>query len=215
MHNKRAIIYLSRHCTTAWNVEGRLQGTVDLPLAEVGIREAKAHVSAIRELGLHRIVSSRAHRAYQTAMIYADALQLPLHSTPRLRELDHGNWEGRRVDELLADHNSGYAQWLKDPGSIAIPGGSESVQAAQQRAVEAVRDVALSFCGEPVLMVAHKHINAVLICGLLGRPFTNFTTYIVEDTLPHLLAADVVEALCPGACRNPMWTSQFAPHSQT
>jgi probable phosphoglycerate mutase len=200
MHSDAATIYLSRHCTTAWNVEGRLQGTIDLPLADVGIGEAKANVSAVRDIGVRRIVCSTAHRAYQTATLYAEALQLPVHGTPRLRELDHGEWEGRAVEELLLDRNSGYAQWLADPGCIAIPGGSESVQAAQHRAVEAVRDVALSFCGESVLIVAHKHINAVLMCGLLKRPFTSFASYIVEDTLPHLLAVDAVEAIC--VCRH-------------
>ena len=169
---------------------------MDLPLADVGIREAQANVGAVRDLGVRRVVCSTARRACQTAMLYADALQLPIHSTPRLRELDHGNWEGREVEDLLSDPNSGYAQWLSDPGCMAIPGGSESVQTAQQRAVEVVRDAALSFRGESVLIVAHKHFNAVLMCGLLKRPFTSFTSYIVEDTRPHLLAADAVEALC-------------------
>jgi len=196
MQSNPAIIYLSRHCTTAWNLAGRLQGTMDLPLADVGIREAKANVGAVRDLGVHRIVCSTTRRACQTATLYADALQLPIHRTPRLRELDHGNWEGREVEDLLSDPNSGYAQWLSDPGCMAIPGGSESVQTAQQRAVEAVRDVALSFLDESVLIVAHKHLNAVLMCGLLKRRFTSFASYIVEDTRPHLLAADAVDALC-------------------
>jgi broad specificity phosphatase PhoE len=38
MDSSYAAIYLCRHCKTAWNVEGRLQGTIDLPLAEVGIK---------------------------------------------------------------------------------------------------------------------------------------------------------------------------------
>ena len=42
-----AKIYLARHCKTAWNLEGRLQGTVDLPLAEVGIEEAKTNVGVL------------------------------------------------------------------------------------------------------------------------------------------------------------------------
>jgi len=172
---------------------------MDLPLADVGIRETQANVGAVRALGVRRIVCSTARRAYQTATLYADALQLPIHRTPRLRELDHGNWEGREMEDLLLDPNSGYAQCLSNPGCIAIPGGSESVQAAQHRAVEVVRDVALSFRGESVLIVAHKHLNAVLMCGLLKRPFTSFANYIVEDTRPHLLAADAVDALCLGA----------------
>jgi len=211
MHTKLATIYLSRHCKTAWNVGGRLQGTIDLPLSEAGVDEARANITVIRGLGVRRIVCSTARRAYETAQFYGESLELPIHTTPRLRELDHGAWEGRKANELLLDPKSGYAKWLLDPGCIAIPGGSETVQAAQQRAAEAVRDATLSFCGESVLIIGHKHINALFMCALLKEPLTRFGSYIVEDTLPHLLAADAVEGLRSEGVRDAKRTSEFCP----
>jgi len=41
-------------------VEGRLPGTIDLPLAEFGIKQAIANVAVIRDLGVRRIVCSTA-----------------------------------------------------------------------------------------------------------------------------------------------------------
>jgi len=79
---------------------------------------------------------------------------------------------------------------------MAIPGGSESVQTAQHRAVAAIRDAALAFRGESLLIIGHKHINALFMCALLKEPLTSFGTHIVEDTLPCPLAADAIEALC-------------------
>jgi len=201
MDTSPARIYLSRHCKTAWNLEGRLQGTVDLPLAEVGIEEAKTNVAVVRSLGVNRIVSSTARRAYQTAQVYGGSLELPIYKTAQLRELDHGKWEGRKVSELLLDQNSGYAKWLSDPGCIPVPGSSETVQTAQLRAEEAIRDAASSFRGESLLIIGHKHINALLMCALLKEPLASFASYIVEDTLPYLLPADAVEALCFGGGR--------------
>ena len=209
MHNSFATIYLSRHCKTAWNVEGRLQGTIDLPLAEIGIKQAIAHVAVIRDLGVRRIVCSTARRAYETARLYADLLGLPIHNTPGLRELDHGKWEGRKTEELLLNADSGYAKWLADPGCIGIPGGSESVLTAQQRAGEAIRDAALSFRGESILIIGHKHINALLMCWLLKEPLTKFGSHIIEDALPHQLAPEAVEGLCSGGERNPTWAREF------
>jgi phosphoserine phosphatase len=198
MNSRPAKIYLARHCKTTWNLEGRLQGTVDLPLATVGVEEARINVPVIRKLGVHRIVCSTAQRAYQTAELYGESLELPMYITVRLYELDHGKWEGRKVSELLLDQSSGYAKWLSDPGSIAIPGGSESVQGAQQRATAAVRDVALAFPGESLLVIGHKHINALFVSALLKEPLTSFRTHIVEDTLPYLLPAVAIEVLCIG-----------------
>ncbi len=115
----------------------------------------------------------------------------------RLHELDHGDWEGRKVSELLLYQDSGYAKWLSDLGCIPIRGGSDTVQAAQCRAEEAIRDAALSFSGESLLIIGHKHINALLtdllMCALLKEPLTSFAS---QDTPPYLLAADAVEALC-------------------
>jgi broad specificity phosphatase PhoE len=137
-------------------------------------------------------------------------LQLPIHGTPRLRELDHGKWEGRKVAELLLDQHFGQPKWLSDPGCIAIPGGRESVQGAQQRVAQAIRDAALSFRGESVLIIGHKHIKALLMCALLKEPLASFGSHMVENTLPHLLAADAIEALCSGAERGATWSSEFA-----
>src|SRR5208283_3190655 len=198
MESSPAKIYLARHCKTAWNLEGRLQGTVDLPLAKVGVEEAKTNVAGVCKLGVNRIACSTARRAYQTAQVYGESLELPIYKTAQLRELDHGIWEGRKVSELLLDQSSGYGKWLSDPGGIAIPGGSESVQTAQHRATAAIRDAALAFRGESLLIIGHKHINALFLCALLKEPLTSFGTHIVEDTLPYLLAADAVEALCFG-----------------
>jgi phosphoserine phosphatase len=198
MDSKLGKIYLSRHCKTTWNLEGRLQGTVDLPLAKVGIEEAKTNVAVARNIGVNRIVSSTARRAYETAQLYGESLRLRIYKTVRLRELDHGDWEGRKVSELLLDQKSGYAKWLSDPGCTPIPGSSETVQAAQRRAEEAIRDAALSFSGESLLIIGHKHINALFLCALLKEPLARFASHIVEDTLPHLLPAHAVEALSFG-----------------
>ena len=195
MESSPTKIYLSRHCKTTWNLEGRLQGTVDLPLAKIGVEEAKTNVVALRNLKVNRIVCSTARRAYETALIYGESLALSIHKTAQLRELDHGEWEGRQLSELLLDPSSGHAKWLSDPGCIPIPGSSETVQAAQCRVVEGIRDAVMSFRGESLLMIAHKHINALLICALLEEPLTSFRTHILEDTLPHELAAEAVEAL--------------------
>jgi len=196
MESSPAKIYLARHCKTAWNLEGRLQGTVDLPLAKIGLEEAKSNVAAVRNLGVNRVVCSTARRAYETAQEYGNSLQLPVYKTARLRELDHGKWEGTKVSELLLDQSSGYAKWLSDPGCILIPGGSETVEAAQRRAAEAIRHAAFAFRGESLLIIGHKHINALFTCALLKEPLTSFGSYIVEDTPPYLLPADAVEALC-------------------
>ncbi len=191
-----ATIYLARHCTTSWSAQRRLQGTMDLPLSEIGIREAQDNISHLLHLGIGRIICSTARRAFETARIYSTALDIPLHRTPRLRELDHGDWEGEQITHLMTSRSSKYSSWLQDPGSVSIPGSKETAESAQQRILEAIRDIALSFRGETVLVVAHKHIIALLMCGLARAPMSEFENFVVEDSLPHRVDTEDISRLC-------------------
>jgi broad specificity phosphatase PhoE len=178
-------IYLARHCKTAWNSEGRVQGTMDIELSLEGTYDAELNLPAIRGLGIQQIVCSNAKRAMQTATIYAQGLGVPLQSSPRFRELDHGEWEGQKIEDLLNLPNSPYKRWIEDPGAVLIPGSSETTLAAQQRILEGVREICSTYDGKIVLLVSHKHILAVLSCAFKKYPLTQFRNEIVESTLPQ------------------------------
>lgn len=193
-----ATIYVARHCKTSWNLEHRIQGTKDLPLCAAGRAEARANLPAMRELCIDRIVCSSAKRAADTATIYARDLHVPLHLNPGLRELDHGDWEGSRWEQLLADTRSGLQQWIADPGSVPIPHGSESVTSAQQRVVDSVKSIASAYRGETVLIVSHKHILALLQCAVQKTPLSHFARLIDDAIAPRRLPCEALAALFAG-----------------
>ena len=185
-------IYLARHCKTAWNSEGRVQGTMDIELSPEGAHDAELNLAAIRELGIQKIICSTAKRATQTATIYAQGLGVPLQSSPRYRELDHGEWEGQRIEDLFNLLNSPFERWMEDPSAVLIPGSSETALAAQQRILEGVREICSTYGGKTVLLVGHKHILAILNCALKKCPLTQFRKEIVESTLPYQLSIETV-----------------------
>lgn len=178
-------IYLARHCKTAWNSEGRVQGTQDIELSPEGAHDAELNLTAIRDLGIQQIICSPAKRAMQTATIYAKGLKVPLQSSRRFRELDHGEWEGQRIEDLLNLPNSKFERWMADPGAVLIPGSSETALTAQQRILDGVREICSTYDGKTILLVSHKHILALLSCALKKCPLTEFRNEIVESTLPY------------------------------
>ncbi len=54
----KTILGLLRHGQTDWNVQGRLQGTSDIPLNEMGLRQAQAAANAIDARDWDMVVSS-------------------------------------------------------------------------------------------------------------------------------------------------------------
>jgi len=184
-----ARIYLARHCKTQWNLEGKLQGKTDLPLCEAGRKEAQNTAASLRSLNIDRIVTSTADRAHQTGSIFSEEMAVPIETLPLLRELDHGQWEGRGFKALKDESSSGFAKWLADPRSAEdIPGSVESTVAAQHRIVQAICEFASTYRGQTVLVIAHKHINALFMCHLLKKPLSEFESLIDESELGGLAA---------------------------
>ncbi len=75
------------------------------------------------------MVSSPAARCLRPAENLAELLQLPLRTEADLLELDFGDWEGLRWDDVP---RAALDEWAADPSGFAPPGG-ESGRALIQR----------------------------------------------------------------------------------
>jgi broad specificity phosphatase PhoE len=192
------VFFLVRHCKTRWNLDGRIQGLTDIPLCEEGLREAQEKLPALAKLGLRWVASSPLLRGRQTAEIYAKGLGIPLIVREDLREMDLGDWEGKRSKDLLAEEGSGYGRWLSDPSSFPLPPGSgESVWDAKDRITRAVVELLLHGPEGPFLLVLHKYVRSLLHCALLGLPLRFFASWIIEHTDPYRVDASEVARLYP------------------
>ncbi|NLD95435.1 MAG: histidine phosphatase family protein, partial [Fibrobacter sp.] len=91
-----------RHGQTQWNLEGRLQGSSDIPLNQTGRAQAAAAVQVLGTGRWDAIVSSPLSRARETAQIIADGLGLELGPAyDLLVERDYGQGEGVVESEAL------------------------------------------------------------------------------------------------------------------
>jgi broad specificity phosphatase PhoE len=95
-------IYMFRHGETDWNREGRMQGSTDIPLNEIGREQARQ----LREFFLSNPVdiflSSDLSRAQETAQIVAANSDIGIVVDARLRETNLGVAEGLSTQEFTA-----------------------------------------------------------------------------------------------------------------
>lgn len=180
-------MFFTRHCKTEWNLENRLQGSVDVPLCQAGVDEAIANFSKVASLGIELVVSSPLLRATETAEIYAERLRVPLEICEAVREIDHGLWEGQLISELMSDPHSGYKRWMQDPGRVPIPGGSETIPQAQERIIDGIVSLLEVRAEATMLVVSHKHILALLRCVISGDGTQHFHTLIPEAVEPFTI----------------------------
>jgi broad specificity phosphatase PhoE len=91
----------------------------DEPLEKRALARAAALQPTLR--WADRAWTSPALRARQTAA----ALGLDAAEEPALREVDHGRWAGRRLEEVQVAESQAVIAWLADPG--AAPHGGEAL----------------------------------------------------------------------------------------
>ena len=133
-----------RHGETDWNAKDLSQGSVDIPLNETGLAQAKSAALLLRGKGIKSIISSPLSRARVTAEIAGAQLGLPVQFDEGLREVSFGVREG----QPMADW--GFQQWVD--GQLT-PDGAESFPALTSRAVAAINRCILRT--PLVLVVAH------------------------------------------------------------
>ena len=164
------IVAFLRHGATAWNEEGRMQGRRDIPLSDRG----RAEVAGWRSHAhLAEILSAKApwyssplKRAIETAEILAGA---PPHCDPELIEMDWGDWEGLRLDELRERHGVEFAR-NEAAGLDFRPSGGESPRDVRERIVRWLR--ATAHTEACIAVVTHKGVLRAVLSAATGWDMT-------------------------------------------
>lgn len=154
-----------RHGETAWNRIKRIQGHIDIPLADTGVEQARQLAERLsREardgMRLDAIYSSDLQRARQTAQPTAAALGLALRLVAGLRERAYGVFQGHDSAEIAQRFPDDYARWQTRDAGFA-PEGGESVRAFYHRVVHAVTEIVQAHPGGRIACVTH---GGVLDC---------------------------------------------------
>ncbi|MGH3549376.1 MAG: bifunctional RNase H/acid phosphatase [Pseudonocardiaceae bacterium] len=163
-------LLMLRHGQTERSAQRRYSGRTDLPLTELGERQAAAAAARLAHTkGVAAVVSSPLLRARQTAQPVADALGVPLTFHEGLIETDFGSWDGLTFAEAQAHDPDLHTRWLTDT-SAASPGG-ESMDEVHRR-VRRVRDQLIAEHGaETLIVVSHvTPIKALLRMALDAGP---------------------------------------------
>ncbi len=167
-----AEIILARHGETDWNVAEIFRGRTDIGLNETGVKQAELLAEYLSSQEIGSIYSSPLKRALRTAEIVARHNKLQVNIAPGLIDFDYGEWEGKANEEVQHQYQELCADWVSRPETVTMPGG-ESLDDVRKRAV-AVVDEAVAKHRGVIVLVAHRVVNKVLICALLGLDNSHF-----------------------------------------
>ncbi len=162
-------LYLVRHGETDYNRAGIVQGRgMDVPLNELGRRQAQALATHAASFDLDVIYASTLIRAKQTAQAVAlENQNKPLKYLNDLEEMSWGDYEGLHVTDALRDEFVRLRQeWQQGNYTFSI-GGGESALDVQQRALRGLEYILGNHTGQRVMVVAHGRFLRILISSIL------------------------------------------------
>jgi broad specificity phosphatase PhoE len=164
-------LLLVRHGATAWNNEGRIIGSTDLPLSTDGRKQAQQLGIRLSGEPIDIILSSDLRRASETARIISVECKTPLALDNRLREVDFGLWEGMTVREIQEKYTKEFDDW-KNNSSFSPPNG-ERYPSITGRMQSFLGDLKNDHSGNTVLIVSHGVILQMMIFQLMDFPYRN------------------------------------------
>ncbi|MCJ0761824.1 histidine phosphatase family protein [Variovorax terrae] len=157
-----------RHGETAWNVDTRIQGQLDIPLNDTGRQQARRLARALAGEPLQAIYSSDLGRAHDTALSVGRASGLPVITDPGLRERGFGIFQGKTFAEIEAVLPEQALRWRKRDPEFA-PEGGESLLQFRERVTRTAHRLAAHHPGEQIMLVGHGGVLDVLYRAATGQ----------------------------------------------
>lgn len=148
-------LIIVRHGFSQGNKEKLFAGQLDVPLDEVGQKQAISiceHI--VNHYSVDAIYSSNLCRAYDTVRPLATALSLPIAVNQGLCEIHQGNWQGSRIPDIAKQFPDEYRQYKESLGLFPIPGGETYAQ-VMARATQTVDEIARRHDGQTVVLASH------------------------------------------------------------
>jgi probable phosphoglycerate mutase len=159
-------ILLVRPGVTEYDQQGRIQGTLDMPLCEDGRRQVATMIDELRSQPIAAIYTSPSQSAAQTAEALGEALDIKVKTIDKLQNLDHGLWQGMLVKDVKAKQPKVYRQWQEQPETVCPPQG-ESVNAAEERVQAAIAKLMKKHKSDGLIALVLPEPLARVLCHVL------------------------------------------------
>jgi phosphoserine phosphatase len=158
-------IYIVRHGETQWNKEEVFRGRKDIPLNEMGQKQAEMVGLYFRDKRIDRIVSSPLTRAVQTAEAISRTTSVAVESAEEFTDINFGAWEGLPLREVEERYPADLATWKTSPENFKIESG-ETLETVRKRISMWLAEV-MSEKEGTFVVVTHRVICKLIVLYLL------------------------------------------------
>lgn len=183
-------IVLVRPGATDFDDQGRMKGCLDMPLSDTGRQQVGRIAEELAEVKLSSIFTAPCQSARETASTLAIGRTARVKVIECFRNIDHGLWHGKLIDELRRTQPRLYRQGQDSPDSVRPPGG-ETIQEAKDRVLKAVRKVVKRSTSGAIALVIPDPLASVVQSILEGEEMRNLWSAETDAAHWELIEAAV------------------------
>lgn len=158
-------ILLVRPGVTNFDEQRRIMGTLDIPLNDQGTAQVAQTIDELAGEAIGAIYMSPCQCCEQTAELLAKSRDMKPKSLDGLRNLDHGLWHGKRIEEVKQQQPKVYRQWQEHPETVCPPEG-EPLSDVQARVKAALAKLIKKHKDGVIALVAPEPLMSVILCLL-------------------------------------------------
>lgn len=183
-------IVLVRPGATDFDDQGRMKGCLDMPMSDCGWQQVERIAAELADLPLSGIFSAPCQSARDTANRLAAGRSTRVKVVDCFRNIDHGLWHGKLIDEVRRNQPRVYRQGQDSPGSVRPPGG-ETIQDAKERVLKAVRKVMKRSASGVIALVIPDPLASVVQSMLEGEEMRDLWSAETDAAKWELIEAAV------------------------
>ena len=161
-------VWLIRHGLTE-SAEDRCCGRSDVRLSADGIKQAKEIATRIARESISHFYSSHLSRAIETARIVVEPHGLPFRTMNELAEMDFGDLEGLRYEEIQERYPDISQSWMNSPTETRFPNG-ESFTLMSIRVLGALNLLISRHRNQSIAMITHAGVIRLILARALSIP---------------------------------------------
>ena len=165
-------VLLVRPGATEFDDQGRIKGSMDIPMSDHGRQQVASLAEQLAEVRVKTIYTAPSESARETAQRLAQGRAVRIKVVDAFRNIDHGLWHGKLIDEVRRNHPRVYRQGQDSPTDVCPPGG-ESIRDAKARVIKAVRKVVRKSGDEVIAIVIPDPMAWVVESLLSGQELSD------------------------------------------
>ena len=166
-------LYLVQTGRTIWEEQQRLESAGGAPLTEEGVKQVLKVAQQLNGLNIGVIHAGETQAERETAELVAKTINAKVRTSPALRELNFGLWQGLAIEEIKRRQPKMYRQWTESPTSCAAPKG-EPIAEACKRIRRALKRILRRHKGGPVMVILRPFVLSLTRRILQGRAIEDF-----------------------------------------